>query len=216
MARTKQTNAGKRGRGFTYTDPHTGRVWGGKGVKSITQTSRKSPRKQVPRKRNIPVGPGGLPTKWRPGTVALREIKKYQGKWGKELNNPPRRDADGNIISRCQVIFGKAATKLIIPKLPFQLLVKEIAQDIKSDIRITLEALSALQEGAEDFLVEVFRDTNLLALHREHQTVMLKDMQTALKVRRDYRKWIHSPENTHLQQVKDDIKQRKQWKRNDE
>ncbi|KAL2942466.1 histone H3.2, partial [Bienertia sinuspersici] len=71
------------------------------------------------------------PHRFRPGTVALREIRKYQ-----------------------------KSTELLIRKLPFQRLVREIAQDFKTDLRFQSSAVSALQEAAESYLVGLFEDTN--------------------------------------------------------
>ncbi|RMZ52574.1 hypothetical protein APUTEX25_000220, partial [Auxenochlorella protothecoides] len=71
-----------------------------------------------------------------PGTVALREIRKYQ-----------------------------KSTELLIRKLPFQRLVREIAQDFKTDLRFQSSAVLALQEAAEAYLVGLFEDTNLAAIH---------------------------------------------------
>ena len=74
--------------------------------------------------------------RYRPGTVALREIRKYQ-----------------------------KSTELLIRKLPFQRLVREIAQDFKTDLRFQSSAVLALQEAAEAYLVGLFEDTNLAAIH---------------------------------------------------
>ncbi|KAI3751590.1 hypothetical protein L2E82_22680 [Cichorium intybus] len=81
---------------------------------------------------------GGVkkPHRYRPGTVALREIRKYQ-----------------------------KSTELLIRKLPFQRLVREIAQDFKTDLRFQSHAVLALQEAAEAYLVGLFEDTNLCAIH---------------------------------------------------
>ena len=79
---------------------------------------------------------GGVkkPHRYRPGTVALREIRRYQ-----------------------------KSTELLIRKLPFQRLVREIAQDFKSDLRFQSSAIGALQESVEAYLVSLFEDTNLCA-----------------------------------------------------
>jgi histone H3 len=108
------------------------------------QTSRKStggkaPRKQLVTKaaRRSAPGMGGVkkPHRYRPGTVALREIRWYQ-----------------------------KSTALLIRKLPFQRLVREIAQSFKDDLRFQSTALEALQEAAEAYLVGLFADTNLCAI----------------------------------------------------
>lgn len=97
--------------------------------------------------------------RWRyhPGTVALREIRKYQ-----------------------------KSTELLIRKLPFQRLVKEILQDFDKEgvsYRIQSVALQALQEASEAYLVGLFEDTNLCALHGKRVTIMPKDMQLARRIR---------------------------------
>ena len=99
---------------------------------------------------------GGVkkPHRYRPGTVALREIRKYQ-----------------------------KSTELLIRKLPFQRLVREIAQDFKTDLRFQGSAVLALQEAAEAYLVGLFEDTNLCAIHAKRVTIMPKDIQLARRIR---------------------------------
>ena len=131
------------------------------------QTARKStggkaPRKQLATKaarKSVPAT-GGVkkPHRYRPGTVALREIRKYQGR-------------------------GKHATELLIRKLPFQRLVREIAQDFKTDLRFQSSAVLALQEACEAYLVGLFEDTNLCAIHAKRVTIMPKDIQLARRIR---------------------------------
>jgi len=131
------------------------------------QTARKStggkaPRKQLATKaaRKSAPATGGVkkPHRYRPGTVALRDIRKYQTR-------------------------GKFATQLLIRKLPFQRLVREIAQDFKTDLRFQSTAVEALQEAAEAYLVGVFEDSNLCAIHAKRVTIMPKDIQLARRVR---------------------------------
>ncbi|KAH9317425.1 hypothetical protein KI387_019194 [Taxus chinensis] len=128
------------------------------------QTARKStggkaPRKQLATKaaRKSAPATGGVkkPHRFRPGTVALREIRKYQ-----------------------------KSTKLLIRKLPFQRLVREIAQDFKTDLRFQSSAVAALQEAAEAYLVGLFEDTNLCAIHAKSVTIMPKDIQLARRIPR--------------------------------
>ena len=99
---------------------------------------------------------GGVkkPHRYRPGTVALREIRKYQ-----------------------------KSTDLLIRKAPFQRLVREVAQDFKSDLRFQSTAVLALQEAAEAYLVGLFEDTNLCAIHAKRVTIMPKDIQLARRIR---------------------------------
>ncbi|KAM0046174.1 putative transcription factor Hap3/NF-YB family [Helianthus debilis subsp. tardiflorus] len=127
------------------------------------QTARKStggkaPRKQLATKaaRKSAPATGGVkkPHRFRPGTVALREIRKYQ-----------------------------KSTELLIRKLPFQRLVREIAQDFKTDLRFQSSAVAALQEASEAYLVGLFEDTNLCAIHAKRVTIMPKDMQLARRIR---------------------------------
>jgi histone H3 len=85
--------------------------------------------------------------RWRQGTVALREIRKYQ-----------------------------KSTELLLPRLPFQRLVREIMEGIRSETRFQASALAALQEGAEAYLVQQFELYQLMAIHGRRVTVMPKDV----------------------------------------
>ena len=107
---------------------------------------------------------GGIKKKhrFRPGTTALREIRRYQGETHKSGND---------------------ATRLLIRRLPFQRLVREIAQDFKTDLRFQGSAILALQEAAEAYLVGLFEDTNLCAIHAKCVTIMPKDIQLARRIR---------------------------------
>ena len=99
---------------------------------------------------------GGIkkPHRYRPGTVALREIRRYQ-----------------------------KSTELLIRKLPFQRLVREIAQDYRSELRFQAEAIRALQEASESYLIGLFEDVNLLAIHSKRVTIFPKDMKLARRIR---------------------------------
>ena len=99
--------------------------------------------------------------RYRPGTVVLKQIRQYQ-----------------------------KSTELLIRKLPFQRLVREIASDsevIKSPlcgkVRFQSAAIMALQEAAEAYLVGLFEDTNLCAIHARRVTIMPKDIQLARRIR---------------------------------
>ncbi|CAG6010657.1 unnamed protein product, partial [Menidia menidia] len=72
------------------------------------------------------------------------------------------------------------STELLIRKLPFQRLVREIAQDFKTDLRFQSSAVMALQEASEAYLVGLFEDTNLCAIHAKRVTIMPKDIQAAV------------------------------------
>ncbi|KAG1829229.1 histone-fold-containing protein [Suillus subalutaceus] len=124
------------------------------------QTARKStggkaPRKQLASKAARKTAAGvKKPHRFRPGTVALREIRRYQ-----------------------------KSTELLIRKLPFQRLVREIAQDFKTDLRFQSSAVMALQEAAEAYLVSLFEDTNLAAIHAKRVTIQPKDLALARRLR---------------------------------
>ena len=117
-------------------------------------TGGKAPRQQLATKaarKSIPTS-GGVkkPHRYRPGTVALREIRRYQ-----------------------------KSTDLLIRKAPFQRLVKQIAQEIKESVRFQSTAVLALQEASEYYLVGLFEDTNMCTLHGKRVTITPKDMQLA-------------------------------------
>ncbi len=92
--------------------------------------------------------------RWRPGTHALTEIRHYQ-----------------------------KSMALLIRKLPFGRLVREIIQQISTELRVTSDALESLQEAAEAYLVRVFEDSNLCAIHAKCVTVMPKDFALAQRLR---------------------------------
>ena len=89
--------------------------------------------------------------------MALREIRRYQ-----------------------------KSTELLIKKLPFQRLVREISQDFKSDMRFQGTSVLALQEASEAYLVSLLEDTNLCAIHAKRITVMPKDLSLAKRIRADF------------------------------
>ncbi|CAK8691964.1 unnamed protein product [Clavelina lepadiformis] len=62
-------------------------------------------------------------------------------------------------------------------------LVREIAQDFKTDLRFQSSAVMALQEASEAYLVGLFEDTNLCAIHAKRVTIMPKDIQLARRIR---------------------------------
>ena len=88
------------------------------------------------------------PRRWRSGTVALREIRRYQ-----------------------------KGCELLIKKLPFQRLVREVAQKINPELRFQSTAILALQEAVESFLVNMFQQVNLAAIHGGRVTIQPKDMK---------------------------------------
>merc|ERR1711920_444824 len=76
---------------------------------------------------------------------------------------------------------------LLIRKLPFQRLVREVLQgdDRASEFRFQSQALLALQEATEAYIVGLFEDTNLCAIHAKRMTVQKKDMDLARRIRGD-------------------------------
>ena len=118
----------------------------------------KAPRKQLAimaaNKSRPATGGVKKPRRHRPGAVALKEIRRYQ-----------------------------KSTELLIRKLPFQRLVREIAQDFQTDLRFQSSAVVALQEASEAYLVGLFEDTNLCAIHAKRVTIMPKDIQLARRIR---------------------------------
>ncbi|KAI0921072.1 hypothetical protein AcW2_006161 [Taiwanofungus camphoratus] len=141
-----------------------------------TATARKSTGGQPPRGRRSSGGGGGggggggpgggghvqRKKRFRPGTVALREIRKYQ-----------------------------KSTDLLIRKLPFSRVVREIALDMMTDmndygdtgLRWQSSAILALQEATEAYLVHLFEDANLCAIHAKRVTIMQRDIQLARRIR---------------------------------
>jgi histone H3/H4 len=84
---------------------------------------------------------------------------------------------------RTQLIPSQKSTVLLIRKLPFQRLVREIAHNYKGDIRFQSSALGALQESVEAYLVSLFEDTNLCAIHAKRVTIQSKDINLARRLR---------------------------------
>ena len=77
----------------------------------------------------------------------------------------------------------QSSTGLLIRKLPYARLVREVAQDFNTDLRFQREAIGALQEASEAYLVGLFEDTNLCAIHAKRVTIMPKDIQLARRIR---------------------------------
>ena len=123
---------------------------------SRKQMGSKAPRQDLQKKARGRRVNGGVkkPHRYRPGTVALREIRQYQ-----------------------------KSTELLIRRLPFQRLVREIALDFRNDLRFQSSAILAIQEAAEAYLVALFEDTNLCAIHAKRVTIQPKDIQLARRIR---------------------------------
>lgn len=102
-----------------------------------------------------PVMPPSLrkPHRFLPGTVALREIRRYQ-----------------------------RSTDLLIPRVSFRRMVREIMLDINAELRCQSSAVLAMQEASESFLVRLFSDTNMCAIHARRNTITVKDMELAQRI----------------------------------
>ena len=87
------------------------------------------------------------------------------------------------VMALCEIRHYQKSSALLIRKLPFQRLVREIAQDFKTDLRFQSAAILCLQEVAEAYLVGLFKDTNLCAIHARRVTITPKDLQLARRIR---------------------------------
>ncbi len=132
----------------------------------VKQTARKStggkaPQKQLSTKAACKAAPaiGGCkkPHCYHPGTVALREIRKYQ-----------------------------KSTDLLLCKLPFQRLAREITQNVRGDLHFQATALAASQEASKANLIGLLEDTNLCVIHARRVTIMPKDLQLSRQIQREY------------------------------
>ena len=92
--------------------------------------------------------------RFKAGTVALREIKRYQ-----------------------------KSTNLLLPRASFQRVVRSICMEIDNTLRCQAQALLALQEATEAYLVGVFEDANLCCVHAKRMTIMKQDMELARRIR---------------------------------
>jgi histone H3/H4 len=140
------------------TSPTTSRVTSTGGSKTSNRRKSVPKRKSVSSDKSSPQGtkPPTRHRRHRPGRIALQEIKYYQRK-----------------------------TMLLVPRLPFARLVKEIAFSFwrGEDLRFQADALEALQQAAEGYLVGLFEDVNLCAIHGKRVTIMVKDVQLARRIR---------------------------------
>ena len=123
----------------------------------LTKRMKKKGKKAQGGGKTLPASQKGTqkPHRYRPGTVALHEICRYQ-----------------------------KSMELLIRKLPFQQLVREIAQDLgKKDVRFQSGAIIVLHEASEAYLVGLLEDSNLCAIHAKRVTIMPKDIQLARRIR---------------------------------
>jgi len=111
-------------------------------AKPVGETETKKPRK---------------PYRFRPGTRAIREIKKYQ-----------------------------RSTEYLMRKAPFYRLVRDIAQACMTGVRFKASALSALQTAAEQFMIDVLEDSNMNAIHAGRVTIYNCDLRLAMRYRKEF------------------------------
>ena len=179
MVRTKQTSWGTCGSGKPAIFPHGG----GSVPLGGAAPGGKAPHGWVPIRRRVGKRTGKIPPalkitrenaacrmtganvtpqgyykpsdkqkqfKWKPGTHSFHEIWFYQ-----------------------------KSTVLLLKRLPFLRLIREVIQDFKTDLCFNTKSAYTLQAAAEDFLVRLFEDSNLCAIHAKHVTIMPKDIQLA-------------------------------------
>ena len=132
-------------------------------IKAHLAKLQKKAADKAAKKSGMKAPKGGVkkPHRFQPGTVALKEIRRYQ-----------------------------KSTELLIWKLPFQRLVREISGDHKvitsplcGKVRFQSLAIKVLQEASEAYIVGLFEDTNLCAIHAKRVTIMPKDIQLARRIR---------------------------------
>lgn len=120
-------------------------------------TGGKAPRLFQAIKKPAGTTPSKPHRRWRPGTLALREIRSYQ-----------------------------KSTHMLIPKAAFIRFVREIAQGINGEIRFKKSSLEALQEAAEAYLTEKFEEANLCAIHAKRVTIDAKDMRLDKMIKKTF------------------------------
>ena len=147
-------------------------------AKNIPRKGGKQPQKHLLQKALRKHKTEGIkkPHHYHPGLLALREIRRYQ-----------------------------QSTECLIKRTPFNKLIKEISQGYivcpdgpgmpSVQVRFQSTALAALQEAAENFLVGLFEDINLLAVHAKRVTVMPSDIRLALRIRGDHSRWQITPKD---------------------
>jgi histone H3 len=130
---------------------------GPKAIKANTGNAKKGEVKAAGSDGGAASGGAKKPHRFRPGTVALREIRKFQ-----------------------------KSTGTLIRRLPFNRVAREISQDFKSDLRFTGAAIVTLQCAAEMYMISVLHDANLCAIHAKRVTIAPKDIQLARRIRKEH------------------------------
>ena len=161
----------------------------------------KTPRKALPDKRGAAeLTPGKKRSaRFRPGALALKEIRKYQKSAELLLRKLPFCRLVRMTHTHRDRWFPNQITHLLTLTLPLSVShssplslspsqVREISRDVApmTELRFQAGALEALQEACEAYLVSLFEDTNLCAIHGKRVTILPKDMQLALRIRGDH------------------------------
>ena len=98
--------------------------------------------------------------RWRPGTKALQQIRRYQKQWD-----------------------------LLIPYKKIDRLIREIAQDYKTNLRFQREAIQALREASQYYIVGLFHDAVKVMACNKNTTLLKRHLKTAYEVRGDERRY---------------------------
>ena len=121
-----------------------------RGFKEKKRTALYAKRKKTDEK-DIPIPGVKKPRRYKPGVVALREIRRQQ-----------------------------LSVKNVIPRAPFERLVREVLNEFKIGTRLAQNAVHALQEACETLLIELMEHTNLCCIHGKRVGIQPKDMKLAL------------------------------------
>jgi histone H3 len=145
---TRNTKSSKKSLFNDDDDVKPVKIESGSNKRVLGKAASKRPSSDAPKERKK--------RRYKQGTVALREIRKYQ-----------------------------KGTQLLIQKAPFQRLVREITRDCSTEkeFRFQGAALLALQAATESYMTNVMEDTNLCAIHAERVGIQGKDMRLALRIR---------------------------------
>ena len=153
--RSSRPTTGGNVQGVSNTAPLSRPTTGGKGpTKNISRMVTQSARPRTKQKLKKPNPSANKKVKSSQSKSALREIRKYQ-----------------------------RSTDLLIPQLPFQRLIREIAQKYKADLRFQKNAVLALQEATEAYMAGLYEDSNLYTIHAKRVTIKPQDIQIARIIR---------------------------------
>ena len=188
---------GSRGRergwedGSTDDDPNKRRKTGGGNAPPKPMVARKEPCKKAtvypPIDRKLPVL---YISRTKERTLLEHCVLDWTGEQKRKIHEArlqgrqvkPHRYRAGTVALQDICHFQKSSA-LLIQKLPFQRLVREIAQDFNTDPQFQSAVILCLQEAAEAYLVRLFDDANLCAIHARQVTIMPKDILLARRIR---------------------------------